>query len=55
MFFLFINELPKEVNMDESDEDTPKEFTFNVSICGDIKTGTESDRLLGITINNKLT
>ena len=32
-----------------------RDFTFNVSICGDIKKETESEKLLGIILNNKLT
>ena len=44
MFLLFINELPEVVKMDESVEDTPKDFTFNVSICGEINTETETEK-----------
>jgi hypothetical protein len=57
LFLLFINELPKvEKNGWKWWRwSTPKYFTFDISICGDIKTGTESEKLLRMTINNKLT
>ena len=33
---------------------TPRNVTFSVSVCGEVKNETESEKLLGITMNNRL-